>query len=931
VRPVWLASGGLLAALVCTQGPPGLPLLLATSGILGALLAAATRRPALAAVLVGVAVIALRVALGDLLREPPTAVEASTEGRWSAQVLAVASPRDGEQRATLGLDLADGSAALVVYASLPRYPALTTGDRLQVAGLLRPPPSEGGFADYLRRNGVSATLQGRSMELGTGAGDLLQGLRRRLDELLAKVLPEPHAGLASGLLVGLRERVDRDLAADFTTAGVSHVVAISGWNIALVGGLVGALTRPLGRRPRSLLIVAVVAFYTVIAGASASVVRAALMAAVVLLARESGRRGQAAGALGLAACAMLLIDPSTVSDPGFQLSLAATGGLLAWGEPLRQGLVRRLPALPGWLVESLAISLAAQAATLPLVLFTFGRLSLVAPLANLLMAPVVGPAMLAGFVALLVGGLAALGAPAAVTAVGTAAGWAVLSSMIAIARLAASVPLASVELPQPWSGIGAAIAAMLLVLVGSRPGRERVARLWALARRGAGGSRNRAAGPPTDGSAISGSPGPTRRPPHGTRDRRPALAGLLAGVVLLAAVGFAAAARPDARLRMTVLDVGQGDAVLLEGPAGGRILVDGGPDPDLLLRQLDARLPAWDRRLDLVILTHPHEDHVAGLALLLDRYQVSATAEPGMLGPGPGYAAFRAALRRYPLPHRSLFRGDRLTLDGARIEVAWPIAGTVSERPPDDGTGINNVSIVLDVRFGHRRWLLNGDAEQDVDPSLLAGGLGGRVDVLKVAHHGSRTASTAAFLEAVRPAVAIVSAGSGNPYGHPAAATLDRLRAAGARVLRTDQDGSVTVSTDGEDQRVAVSGARRESGWLPAVALGYDRVSALRTPGAASGGWSCGVPLAPRIARWSSPTGTKPPGSSLDSTRPTGTGRTPPLSPTWPPSWRYGRLAAVGPSTAGWSRPPPSSTTSTSSSRRPSAVASPTGSRVPAG
>jgi competence protein ComEC len=931
VRPVWLATGALLAALVFTQGPMGLPLLLAAGGVLGSLLAAGTRRPALAAMFVGIAVVALRIAPGDLLRTPPAAIEASTEGRWPAQVLAVGSPRDGGQRATLALDLADHSGPLVVYASLPRYPSLTTGDRLQVDGLLRPPPSEGGFADYLRRSGISATLRSRSIELVAGPGDALQGLRRRLDELLAKVLPEPHAGLASGLLVGLRERVDRDLAADFTTAGVSHVVAISGWNIALVGGLVGALTRPLGRRPRSLLIVAVVAMYTVIAGASPSVVRAALMAAVVLLARESGRRGQAAGALGLAACAMLLLDPSTVNDPGFQLSLAATGGLLAWGEPLRRGLVRRLPALPAWLVESLAISLAAQAATLPLVLLVFRRLSLIAPLANLLMAPVVGPAMLAGFVALLIGGLAELGAPGAVTAVGSAAGWAVLGGMIAVARLTAAVPLASVELPEPWAGISAAIAAMLLVLVGSRRGREPVAWLWSLARGRTVGSGKPAAGPVPDGSSIGGSPAARRHPSHGTGDRRPALAGLLATVVLLAAVGFAAGARPEARLRMTVLDVGQGDAILLEGPAGGRILVDGGPDPDLLLRQLDARLPAWDRRLDLVILTHPHEDHVAGLALLLDRYRVSATAEPGMLGPGPGYAAFRAALQRSPRPHRSLFRGDRLTLDGARIDVAWPIARTVPERPPDDGTGINNVSIVLDVRFGHRRWLLNGDVEEAVDPSLLAGGLGGRVDALKVAHHGSRSASTAAFLEAIRPAVAIVSAGRGNPYGHPAAATLDRLRAAGARVLRTDQDGSVTVSTDGEDQLLAVSGPHPASWSPPPVATRTARVAAGRTPGAPVAGWSCGVPLASRIARWSSPTGAKPPASSLDSIHPAGTSPTPPRSPTWPPSSPNGQPAGVGASTPGWSRPRPFSTTSTSSSRRPSAAASRMVSRVPAG
>ena len=162
-------------------------------------------------------------------------------------------------------------------------------------------------------------------------------------------------------------------------------MAISGWNIAVVGAVMVSLLRWLPRRPRSLVVIAAIVLYTLLAGAGASVVRAAVMGGVVLVVRESGRRGRAAAALGLAVWMLLLSDPRIVSDVGFQLSVAATGGLLAWGPRLQHLIGGRAPRrAPGWLVESAAVSLAAQAATLPLILLHFGRLSLVSPLANLL-------------------------------------------------------------------------------------------------------------------------------------------------------------------------------------------------------------------------------------------------------------------------------------------------------------------------------------------------------------------------------------------------------------------------------------------------------------------------------------------------------------------------------------------------------------------
>jgi competence protein ComEC len=284
-----------------------------------------------------------------------------------------------------------------------------------------------------------------------------------------------------------------------------------------------------------------------------------------------------------------------------------------------------------------------------------------------------------------------------------------------------------------------------------------------------------------------------------------------AGLVMaLAASGLSIAHRPDGATRITVLDVGQGDAILVEGDSGGRMLVDGGPDPDRLLIELDERLPPWDRRIDVVVLTHPHEDHVAGLALLLSRYRVGRVFEPGMRGPGPGYVAWNAALDRPGAPPRGrLVTGDRLAVDDLHFDVLWPDPGRVPAEPPDAGRGINDVSIVLLGEVDGRRILLTGDVEDDVDPMLESRGLP-PIDFLKVAHHGSGTASTVAFLGIVQPQVAVVSAGAGNPYGHPARSTLDHLAATGARVLRTDTDGSVEVAFGGGQMSVRSTGSRAE-------------------------------------------------------------------------------------------------------------------------
>jgi competence protein ComEC len=366
----------------------------------------------------------------------------------------------------------------LAYARLPRYPEVVPGDRVTVEGRWEPLPEvpeagQEGWVAYLRRVGAAGTVTVSSLRDHGAGGDptaRLAALREGAAHLLATALPEPRAGLAAAMVVGLRARVDPELARDFTTAGISHVVAISGCHFAIVVGVVAVLTRGLARRPRSVVVAAVIVGYALVAGASPSVVRAALMSGVALLARESGRRAGAARALALTVATMLFLDPGLVAEAGFQLSAVATGGLVAWSAPLGARLERAVPWLPEALRGSLAVSLAAQAATLPVVLLDFGRISLVAPAANLLVAPLVALVMAGAALALPLGALLALGLPPALAAVPLTMAGLPLGALVWIAETAAAVPYASVELSPHVALPIAAVAGLALLAAAWRTG-----------------------------------------------------------------------------------------------------------------------------------------------------------------------------------------------------------------------------------------------------------------------------------------------------------------------------------------------------------------------------------------------------------------------------------------------------------------------------
>lgn len=265
-----------------------------------------------------------------------------------------------------------------------------------------------------------------------------------------------------------------------------------------------------------------------------------------------------------------------------------------------------------------------------------------------------------------------------------------------------------------------------------------------------------------------------------------AVLALLAVVAWLALRGL-----PDGKLHVYFLDVGQGDAILVTAPDGRQILVDGGPNPTALLNEFGAVLPFWDRSLDLVVLTHPDADHMTGLVALLQRYSIGQVLDVPQSDVAQNAGPWLEELRRAAVPRSYAQRGSTIPVGDLLITVLNPGPESLASTVFDD----NNNAIVLRLDYGRISLLLTGDAEREAEDALMAGGAPVRADVLKIGHHGSNGATSAAFVAAVSPRLAIISVGRDNDFGHPHPAVLERL--AGIEVLRTDLNGRIEVASDG--------------------------------------------------------------------------------------------------------------------------------------
>jgi len=616
------------------------------------------------------------------------------------------------------------------------------GSTVVTSARLAPPEDRDVAAVMLARG--SPQLVGRP-----GVGwRLAAALRGGVREAVAH-RPADQAALVPALVDGDDAGVDEGLADDFRVTGLTHLLAVSGTNLTLVVGALLIAARWAGVRGRWLTLVAAlgIAGFVVLARTEPSVLRAAAMGTVGLVALAADGRRRGPRALGVAVVVLLLLDPWLAGSPGFALSALATAGIVLLAPAWRDALGRWLPR---WVAEAVSVPAAATLACLPVVAALSGQVSLVSVFANLAAAPAVGPATVLGLLA----GLVHLVWPAAGAVLGTLAGWCV-GWIVTVAEHGASVPTPALE----WGTGAVSLAALVLACVVVAVLAPRV-----LAR-------------PLGGGACC-------------------VLLVVAALVRPPSLGWP----PDGWV-VVACDVGQGDALALSVGPGSAVVVDAGPDPRAVDRCLD-RLGVRD--VPLLVLSHFHADHVDGLPGVLAGRSVGAVAVTPLADPPAAVDGVRREVGELGLVPFPLTTGQTLQVGPLSLQALWPPPETPTVGP-GDGSTANEASVVLLGEVRGVRLLLGGDVEPEGQAAIARASPGLEVDVLKLPHHGSRYQDEG-WLLSLGAEVTLVSVGADNDYGHPAATALDPLAAAGSTVLRTDLRGDIAVLL--RDGRLQVATAR---------------------------------------------------------------------------------------------------------------------------
>lgn len=663
-------------------------------------------------------------------------LEGKTASAFSFEVAGDPSVR--ERGASVTARACAEGRALAASVRLNLAEPAEPGDVLEVVGRMGPLDDGDWGRSRFMRGEVASVDAVRVLAQGACARSGPVGALRRA--MLAAVEPAASEAraLIAGIVCGRTTELNQAAASDdFAAAGLTHLVAVSGSHLALIAALLQGTLRRLGfgRVGRAALLIGVMAVYVVFTGGAASAARSLVMVGASMAAGAGGRRDHALSGLALAALALALQNPGVVFDLGFQLSAMS---VLFIGLFYRYGayLLERL-RVPRALAGPLALTLVAQWATLPLTIPVFGRFSLIAPLANLLAGPLMSALLVAGLITVPLGTLAPAASALLALPVGLANASIWLASVLARAPYASLAADAGLLELLPW--YLAALAAFLL---------------W--------------------------------------RDWRPrAMRLALCAVVLLICL-WAARWRLFAPASVTVMDVGQADAILIRDGAGA-LLVDAGVDDEVV--QSLARQHAL--HLDAVVITHWDADHWGGLPYVLDTLPVSSVyAAEGAAENAP--SELSAAWGR---GIGELSYGDALRVGGFTCRVVWPHAPVAGEENAD--------SLCLEVAYegaaGSLSVLLTGDTELEQEREYADEV--GDVDVLKVGHHGSQVSVDTGLLEVLSPEVAVASAGEGNRYGHPSQACIEAVEESGALFLCTKDAGDVSVYPGEGHIRLASGGA----------------------------------------------------------------------------------------------------------------------------
>lgn len=636
------------------------------------------------------------------------------------------------------------------------------GDLVTVGGSLETPPdAEEGFSyqDYLARHDVYSMLDfGQVSVAGVREGSpiltALYDFRADAYQKIDRLLPEPESSLLQGILLGLDQGISPEVRDSFNAVSASHIIAISGMNIAIVAGLLMTLFRRV--MPENLAVVLTsigLVVYSLFVGASPSVLRAAIMSILALVAVRLGRQTYGPASLGFSALALTAIDPNALFDVGFQLSFLATCGLVFFTEPLQNALTAwllrflsegRAKQIIGFVSESLVVTVAAQITTTPLIILVFKRFSLVSLVPNFLVIPVQGQLMVWGILSVV---FAYILWPVAQVLAWIA--WLFLAWTIEIVRLFAALPFASVGIDNVSPVlVGGIYILMFLMTIAMQQPEDWRARWWA---------------------AIRGSLG----------IKTLAALGLLIAVL----IGIAAAALPDGRLHVRLINTRSGSAALITTPTGRHILVDAGGSGVSLSTGIGDVLPFWGRSLDVVILTQPTQAHTSALPDALNRYSVGTLVTNGTPG-GQIETNIETTVRGQNGSVIVAQPGGRIAVgDGVMVTVLASRTGDPDNNDPGD-------PVALLVTYGDVRILLPGDQTPDSTPALAAQDI--RAAILFIPDPANKSLTDPAFLSAVGPRIVITG-----PAANPPLDVFSALTSSGAELHRLDQVAAIDVSIDG--------------------------------------------------------------------------------------------------------------------------------------
>lgn len=635
-----------------------------------------------------------------------------------------------------------------VLVRTARYQDWAYGDRVAAYGDLNAVERGTGYwADYLARQGIYSTMNYAQLQLEERPQGLdflrtVDDVRGRLLGLCEALLPEPQASLLAGILVGGRAGMPQDFRDALNTTSTSHLIAVSGYNVTVVAGVALLLAiRFLARRKATLLAIAVVWGYSLLTGLPPSALRAAIMATMALSSVLVGRDSDALPFLCFSGAVMVGLDPQLLYDLGFQLSFLATAGLVLLEPVLRLGLARL--RVPGWLASSFSVTVAAQLAVLPVLAANFHAVSLVSPLTNLLLAPILPGLMATGAVAVALGAIALpLGQVAAPIA------WLYLTYMVEVVRWTAQLPAAAAS---TGNLAFAQIALYYLLLLGVS--------LWPLPEMRA-----------------------VRATASALASRAPRWAAAGAVLALLGIVVLGVSDRPDGKTHLYFLDVGHGDATLIRTGDGHNVLVDGGPSPTALEGALGRHLPFLDRDLDAVVLTGYGPDRLAGLIEVARRQQIGLVLQPGEPSTSEATGAWAGLLQSRGVQTVNAEAGQRIELG----PDSWLEVTSVQ----DSGSQEEDAALAVKLVSGGVSVLLPGDLSPEAQQEM-ARSLTGRLDAVRVPRHGAADAFDERFLQAAAPRVAMLSVAANNRFRHPSEDTLQALR--GANLFRTDRQGTVEM------------------------------------------------------------------------------------------------------------------------------------------